>query len=726
MSNLKKICNSLLLTTIICFGWVEATLKFSSRDSTIKLKNSSAQLRLETPMTGYNGTLKIEGKTNNSVQGLTGSDKITFAEGVLASGANNFVITGVLNPTTGDTIELGDNQTIEASAGDVIQSITISGTTGADSVIKGQPIFGSAIVINGSTNFLKLGIQNKLTQNVTMNGGTLTLVDDLSLLDGVKFTGNGTVDVGNYTLELATTIGSPWTGNLTFKNANDIQLNGYTELTGIWDFNDVSGSSQFNGNGNVLDLSSGGTIAVAEGHTLYLSDVHVKGLGSGLGDFNIHPTGGRVKMSNVTFELGATYTHSTGEFYVQGDNCRVISADTTSGNYSFNVTGTVALITVDHSVLEYETLGGQNISPFTFANVGTQRNLVNGGVLRSATLDNSVGNIIFDEAAVSPVLSTNYDITSATNIVFTNIATGAQTMTLDGQGYFLQFPAGAANMFQIAADLTLTLEDVVLKDFNAAVVSYGANSALQFGDGCVIELAADTVIGAASKPFTFVGNATLIGYGHTITLQGASNRMTVAGAKTLKIRDTKIYIDHVNALSCLSYDAKFDFKNVDICIANPGFAFALGSIDINGDVKIKGCDATTPGGLALFNYSTTGTLTVQRASTLELKGDLNFTYLASPAPSVTPTAATYAQSKRRLKLIDPSATLHLNACTLTSTGTALALDYGNLIVEDTVAFNISAAAGSEAEIGTALDVAIKAGATLEVGGPLKYTSTTYP
>lgn len=720
---------SVFIVMAIVFGQADASVNFSSRESTLKLKDANAKLILETPITGYDGTLKIEGKTDDSVQGATGTDTITFSEGVVAAGANKFVLTGVYNPATSDTIELGDDDTLEVAAGSIAQSVTIAGTTGADSIIKGQPVFSSAVVINGATNFLKLGIHNKLTQNITLNGGTLTLTEDLSLQDGVFLDGTGTVDIGNFTLGIANSVGGAWSGTLTLKNAEDIQLNGYTILTGEWDFDDAAGSSHLNGNGNILDMSGGGTITVADNHTLYMSDVHLKGLGSGQGELDISATGGVIRMSNVTMELGADYAHDSGTIYIQGDNCRVISGDSAGGNHNFNVSVAGTKLTVDHAVLEYETLGGQNVSPFTFTIMGTQKDLINGGVIRSATLETSSGDLIFDEAE-SPVLMNNHDITASTNLVFTNIAGGAQTVTLDGAGYFLQFPDSVAGYFQIANDLTVTLENVVLKDFEPGVISYGTSAALEFGDGCVIELNKDMTIGAASEPWTFVGNATLEGYGHTIRLEGAADRLTADNdTKVVKIQNAKIQIDHASALSCLHYGSKFELQDVEICIEDSGYTFALGSIDVKNDVKIKGCDPVNPGGVSLFTYSTTGTLTVQKASSLELFGDVNFTYQASPTPTdgLTPfVEADFNASRRKLKLTDPSSTLHLNCCTLTSTDTGIALDYGNFVVEDKVVFNINTTAGAEAELGTALDVSIKAGATLEVGGPLRYVSSTFP
>jgi hypothetical protein len=726
MANFTSFCKSLLIPAIAMTSSLHATLKFSSKDSTIKLKDSTSQLRLETQITGFNGTLKIEGKTDNSIQALTPFDTIIFAEGVVASDANSFTLTGTYNPITSDTIQLGNNDYLEVAAGNVLQAVSVNGTVGAASVIKGQPTFASAIVINSSSNFLQLGIQNKLTQNITMNGGTLTLIDDLGLQDGVLFMGNGTVDLGNFTLSMDNNTSSAWSGNLTLKNVGDISLYGYTQLTGEWIFNDVGGTSSLNGNGNVLNMSGGGNISVAQNHTLYLSDIIIRGLGSGQGSFSINNTGGTIKMSNVTLELTGDYSHTAGCIYIQGDNCRVISGNTSGGNYQFNVSGTGTLLTVDHSVLEYETLGGQNVSPFIFTSVGLQKQLINGGVIRSATLDITVNNVVFDETAVSAQLQGNYDITSATNIVFTNSGGGTNSLTVDGQGYFLQFPYAATGMFQIANNLTVTLDNTILKDFNTNIVSYGTNSALQFGDGTVLELGANTSIGASSKPLTFVGNATLDGYGHTITLTDSSNRITITGPKILTIRNATLLINQVSALACLSYDAKILFQDVDICVQAPGYTFALGSIDIVGYVKLSGCDQNTPGGVPIFTYSTTGTLTVQTASTLKIDGDINFTYQASPPPSTTANTTSYSQSKRRLKLADPSATLHLNSCTLTSTSTALAFDYGNFIVEDNVTFNINSASGSEVELGTSLDVLIKAGAILQVGGPLRYTSTTYP
>lgn len=709
-----------IITIFTCMvANLEAALNFSNKNSTIKLKTANSALIVTTPITGFDGTLKIDVKGDNSVQG-SAVNCITFDEGIVSSGKYSYMLTGTYNGTTTDTVALGAGDTIEVAAGTILQSVTVGGTVGSPSVIRGSPLFSGPIVINDSSSTLTLAIDNKLTQNVTLNGGKLTLGNDLALADGVFLSGNGTVDLANRTLQLAETASSPWTGNLTLNNARDIQLNGYTKLNGNWTFADNGGTSTINGNGNILDLSGGGTITVAPMHTLYLIDVQVKGLGSGLGTFALDATGGTLKLANVNLELGASYSLSAGEFYFQGDNCRVVSADTTGGNYTFDVSSTGTL-TVDHGVLIYETLLGQNVSPFTFTSVGTQKNLINGGCIRSAIATTSAVDVVIDEAAVGAILNQNYDLTSQTHLVFTNIAGGAQTVSLDGGGYFIQFPYGASNFIQIANNLAVTLHDIVLKDFTTATTSYGTSSTLSFGDNAIIQLSSDILLDSSAKAWTFTGNGTIEANEQTITIS-AADKLTITGSKTLKIKNANLIIKHATGLRCLTNSATVQFINCNISVETSGFTFAAGNMSIQGDVVVRGNDSTNPSGSVPFTFSTPGSLTVKEASQLMFVGDLNFSY----QPDVTVNTDTLVQSKRHFKLNDPSSRLVFDGCTVTSTSTGMALDYGKLYIVDRVKLNVSTSPLAEFEVGSALELIIRAGALLEVDGPLKYTSTTYP
>lgn len=694
--------------------------KFGSQNSTVKLTTANSLLKLNSPVDSFNGTLKIESNSAASVQSNNSSCSIVFNQGVFSSGASSYILTGTYDGTNTDSTILGSGDTLEVAAGQVLQTVVAKGTVGNPSIIRGQPIFSYSPTIFDSNSCLAIAIENQLNQSVVLNGGTLKLLDNLSICLGSFFSGTGTIDCNNFRIDLPENTSTPWSNSLTFKNVVGINLNGNAKLSGTWYFSDASGKSFLNGNGNILDLSGGGILQVASNHTLYITDVQIKGIGTGLGRFALNVVNGTVKLSNVTLELGANYSHSSGQIYISGEGCKLISGNTTFGNYTFDVSSTGTL-TVDHQTFNYDNLASADAFPFTFTDVANQKNLINNGKISSVSQSASSTTLIIDVTANSPQLINNYSLTSTCNIIVTNSLGTPQTINIDGQGYSIYFPTIGSSFFQIASNAIVTLTNTVISPYSATGFTFGSGGTIKFGDGSLILLGQDLLLDSNATPLTFVGNATLDGSGQKIRITAAS-KITINNGKNLTIKNAHIEVANVGAIASLTNSSKITFSNCTLYVESGGFTWSTGHIDIQGETTIFGSNEVTPGASTSFLFNSGGKLTILQNSKLTLGSKINFNYQANP----TTNSDTYIQSKRHFLMQTPSATLALCGCTLTSSNTAIAFDYGNLLVDNKTYLVSSTATGAEVELGSALQVYLTPGAVLEVDGPVKYTSTSYP
>lgn len=713
MANLVR--QIFFITTIgLCSQVLNAGFKFSGQSSTLQLSGSSASIILDTPLTDFSGTLKILNKSATSLQQSTTSDLITFNNGLYQAGSTNKAqLSATLDPAGSDKIILNSGQRLEAENSSVIENLEVRNTGNS---ISGQPVFNSPIVLQNSSAEVSLALQSKLNQNITMNGGTVILGDDLTLQDGVFFSGNGTVDVNSKTLVLPPAISSAWSGQLIFLNANDISLSGYTTLTGTWTFSGT-GTSHVNGNGNILDISGGGTIAVDPSHTLYLTDVMLKGLGSGSGSLVIDSSS-FVKISSTTIELSGSYDLSAGQVVVEGSNSSLIAKNSDT----FNITTASAALVVDGVVFLYDPLGSAPAFPSPIvASGGGVVSLINDGVIRSNIFtDGATGNIEF--TGTSNVLTNNRTL-SPSNLVHIINDTPASPVssTLNGQGYYLQFNFSNGQYLTVDPNVTLTFENILLKDFDPALINLlgaGASKAkIVFGNNVALSLDKDISL---TEALSFSGNGTILGNNNRITLPSTSLITCDGSGNNLLLKDVRIYLENNSAIQCLNSNSSITVQNSSIFMNQAGFNFSAGNLIFSDNVIIDGADTSSPTGSTTFQFLSAGNMTINSSSMLKLCRGINFSY----NPDVT--GDTVAAGKRHLVMTDPSSVLWMDAATIQSGSMGLAIDFGRLIIDGKSTFNITNAVDAELEFGSSLNVEISPSGIIDIDGALKYTSTTFP
>jgi len=179
-----------VFVVMFSFFCVNGAITFGSQASTLKFPSGGKLLLQSNTALVVDGTILTASPNANSIQGSSANDVLAFSDGCLQQGSSSrSIITGTLDPSSSDTIKLTAGQTLVCDNHSVIQAVNVSGL---GSTIKGQAYFSSAIVLADSSSSVNLALQNKLTQNITMNGGTVILQDDLSLQSGVILSGSGT------------------------------------------------------------------------------------------------------------------------------------------------------------------------------------------------------------------------------------------------------------------------------------------------------------------------------------------------------------------------------------------------------------------------------------------------------------------------------------------------------------------------------------------------------
>ena len=132
--------------------------------------------------------------------------------------------------------------------------------SGSNNRLEGSPVFTSDIIFQDDNTDATFALQGNVNKNVALNGGTISLANDLTFISDQILTGSGSVCGNGYKLS---TGNKPftWTSDLLWKDQANLELHACKiDLVGTFTFN---GESSINGHGNVLDISSG-DIVVSE------------------------------------------------------------------------------------------------------------------------------------------------------------------------------------------------------------------------------------------------------------------------------------------------------------------------------------------------------------------------------------------------------------------------------------------------------------------------------
>lgn len=284
-------------------------------------------------------------------------------------------------------------------------AISVGGT---DNTIGGEGDIAGTITFQDSSAELTSRLLGRIHSNVVMNGGSLSLGQDLHLASGILLSGDAIVNLGDHGLYFGPQV-LTWSGGINWISSDgSLNLNANLSLSGTWT---VNGSCTIHGNGYAIDLGATGALVVGENSSLSLYNVTLKSIGGDnvrcISDDSV------IILDKMRWQQEADqdYTFTIGSF-------RWIDKVQMSGSSSF-VYQTVQTSTIDScSQLKFDT-------DFTFSYDAPAPNLIHfvdssskiilaGATLHATStgLELTTGkmDVIADSSISSEVILTDVDI----------------------------------------------------------------------------------------------------------------------------------------------------------------------------------------------------------------------------------------------------------------------------------------------------------------------------
>lgn len=219
-----------------------------------------------------------------------------------------FTLTGLrLNAFT-NLLNSGDSIIIKTGA-----LPTLTQINGVGASISGFGSIGQTVIIPGGTS-LNIAIDSLALANITLLGGTLNVLKNLTFADNKEIVGTGIVDLNSNMVELGG-LNLYGTGTLDWVGDNGaVGIRSNLYLTSRWTF---SGACTIDGGGNTLIFGPTGRLVVADHTTVVLKDIKLDGLLDTqficLGDSS------KIIFDSATLSQDATITFSLGSFEVIND-----------------------------------------------------------------------------------------------------------------------------------------------------------------------------------------------------------------------------------------------------------------------------------------------------------------------------------------------------------------------------------------------------------------------
>ncbi|KKP35317.1 MAG: hypothetical protein UR26_C0006G0001, partial [candidate division TM6 bacterium GW2011_GWF2_32_72] len=433
--NLKKglvVKKFLLVQLFLNLSFVlEANINFANRNTAF-IVEPSATFYIAQPIASFDGTL-IKLPT-----GSISGQPVTFNYGVFEDPYNSLFMSGIYDPAVAG-VSFSGNGFLNASNGDVLETLTISGV---DNLVEGQPTFNNVITLQDAATTVTFALQSRINQNINMNNATLYLKEDLKFTDEKMLTGSGTINAAQHKIEMGGLKDFMVTGSFTYSDVGDIVLNGRTIWTSQQTFKN---DSNLNGNGNVLELASGGKFFLKSGSTLHLTDVIVRGVVDG--SFIFEDGTPIIYLSNVDLQFSGNTTFTQGGLYVEGPSTWEIADYTVLFDTSASLTVDGVTLWKDH--IDTNTYAGDIAfgAPFeayyTSVNSGTIQTLAVQDLWNYATmLDTSTQNLQIQVDAIA----TDTGLLSTSTISLQNQLDQVMTDTTNLQSQLDQVMTDTTNL----------------------------------------------------------------------------------------------------------------------------------------------------------------------------------------------------------------------------------------------------------------------------------------
>ena len=595
-------------------------------------------------------TLKSESLTMGSGSSLYLKNVVISDNG--GKGLINVSDTTQVTPTNG--LFFGSNVTWNSRAKiEVVDDITLSA----------QWTFDSDAVINGNKRIINLqsGSLARVgaTDEIYLSNATLTdLVTASFATAGMEFYLTDVVMVDNASAATVRVIGSTelldteaqvpakmtvasgaiFNSAVTWDTGAKIELLSNITLgaSATWTFSE---NSNLDGNGNMLDISNSATsLSIAQGKTLKLSNIVIKGWGPSSGGISFEGTGANLELSNVTILLdGDVQLGATDNITINGPVTFI------TGQYTFDASAGGNSNAINGLTVWYDTLGEPNTNNVTFGSDYT------GGGRISAQQSAPFSRLNFADATeyLSQSEALYYATQSDANganlngtisgrqVVFN---TASNVVTLDGEGRALILgktpvnPASDYKLFeftQATPTNNATLKDIFIDGFKQEhfASNDGSSASLasyKFGHKTIVRLQEDDALTSAfTVEFAADNEGVVIDLaGHELDLSHASAAIALTCTSTnnftgtLIIRNGRITgVSGATKFTSATSSPTFLFQDVDIVLSG-NTEFATAGLKFKGNCTLSG--GASKAAVNFVNLSTsTVEITVGSCLTIE-------------------------------------------------------------------------------------------------------------
>lgn len=682
--------------------------RFTSPSSSLLLIKPTSMLVIHDPMPTFDGTLVLE---KDGLGRIIAQMVIFDNAEVQTLEGTKFIYTGTFVFDWFNNMFVSDGSLLNLRSGSMDRMVVVNPNATVKMI--GSPKFFYDVKLTDSTSTLHLGLQNKFNKNLILNGGKIILDDDLKFRDGCRILEGGIIDVNGRTLHLPGDCFA--SAALTYINANGISIEKDIKICSNHTFIGENRSSEIIGNGftwGFFEEMNNGQITVGPNHKLHMINMKICniGLSQNYSTFDIDPTS-TVIFKNCTLSFNGNYTHQKGTFQFD-DGCRIIHND-----YSINTVDNASIL-VDGVSLIYDSLSSADTNPFNFTDVNSQRQTPNFGAIKS-----SAAYPCLMLTGTDLIFNSDHKLSMNSRMNFLSetrtIPDTPKEVSVDFNGHALIFPKVTNVLINIAPNTKVTMKNTELYLYDQHSVSYDdQDSELIFGAGTKITLTDPDEIATENRPWRFIGDGMISGSNTKLVLNG-SKRITVEGSSTLTLKNLIINVKNIDSLAILDEQSKIIFEECDLFISSEQFEIGCGNVEAKGTLRLFSGDNSNYQTNTKMTFSSSGLFRVLSRSLFRIGKHLEFEYKANPSGDA---GSVYA-SKRHFCLQDATSVLELDGCTLHSTMTGLALDHGQIIVNDQSTFLIDGFDGTEAEFGSSLDVYIKPAITLSITGTLAYNAT---
>lgn len=189
---------------------------------------------------------------------------------------------------------------------------------GDGNIIAGSGSIAGPLVFNDSNAELTLNLVGTVLYPIMLNGGKLSLQNNIGINSSNCFSSSGIIDLNNYTLTYQLASSTPsnffdvpltWSGN-----NGSISFSHDMSLTATWT---IQGMCTINGNGNTFSLDTNGKLLVNSNSELTLRNMRIHVVE--MNDIECLDNTGKIILDNVYWIQDEDYTFDKGSLEIKND-----------------------------------------------------------------------------------------------------------------------------------------------------------------------------------------------------------------------------------------------------------------------------------------------------------------------------------------------------------------------------------------------------------------------